>query len=277
MSIKFFGQYLIEEGEVDAAQLREGLDLLSRTNKALGEIAVEQGMMSRQDADAANLQQRSIDKPYGDLCVELGLLTSQQLVECLRIQSATRLLIGQALVQLGHLSEDRLSEMLDRFKVDQAPYAVSGTASLPDPLSNNRIAPYVVDLLPKFALRVAGITVKIGHAQLLEEVPNLPYRVSVPIHGPRGLDVTLIGDSRFCRKLAAAAAGMGEAALDEDLITDGVGEFLNVLCGNTMCALERDGVSTELGVPDRNAEVADGWIFELATTTGRASLVLSQF
>jgi hypothetical protein len=44
-----------------------------------------------------------------------------------------------------------------------------------------------------------------------------------------------------------------------------------------MGALERDGVTTELGVPDYDAELTDGWLFDLATSHGRAALVLSQF
>jgi hypothetical protein len=277
MSVKFFGQFLIERGEVDAGHVREALDLLGRTNLSIGEIAVAEGMLDEAGCDRVNQAQRAVDKPFGDLAVDLELLTSQQLVTCLGRQRDSRMMIGEALIQLGHLAEDRLGVMLDEFKLDQAPYQVAVTHQLPDPLANNRIAPYVLDLLPKFAMRIAQIGVKVGSPQVLGESPAFGFRVSIPVHGHRGLEITLVGDDSFCRRIAAATSDMAEGVLDDELVADGVGEFLNVLCGNAMSALERDGVATELGHPDYDAELSDGWIFDLATSRGRAALVLTQF
>jgi hypothetical protein len=167
--------------------------------------------------------------------------------------------------------------LLDAFKVDQADYALGVIQQLPDPLANNRIAPYVIDLLPKFAKRMAGIAIKVDLPQVLGESPPFRHRVSLPIHGQRGLEITLVGDTRFCTGIAAATAGLPESAIDAELLVDGVGEFLNIVCGNAMSALERDGVMTRLGVPDYDAELSDGWLFDLATSRGRAALVLAQF
>jgi len=277
MSVKFFGQFLIEQGEVDAGHVREALDLLGQTNRSLGEIAVDQSMMSESDVQRVNHAQRGNDRPFGDLAVELGLLSSEQLVECLRLQRERRLLIGEALVHLGHLKAERLAPMLDAFKADQAQYELGPTSQLPDPLVNNRVAPYVIDLLPKFCMRVAQINLKIGDAQVLGEAPQLTHRVSLPIHAHRGLDVTLLGDHAFVARLASGTSGISEEKLDRDLMLDGVGEFLNVLAGNAVSALERTGIQAELGVPDPDAELADGWLFDLATSVGRAALVLMQF
>ncbi|MBW2384437.1 MAG: chemotaxis protein CheX [Deltaproteobacteria bacterium] len=277
MSVKFFGQFLIEQGEVDAGHVRQALDLLERTNKHVGEIAVETERMTEAEADRVNQAQRGSDLAFGDLAVKLGVLERQDLVDCLRIQREGRLMMGEALVRLGHLADDRLGEMLDAFKCDQAQYEVGVMAHLPDPLANNRIAPYVLDLLPKFARRIADMTLKVGDPLVLTQSPPFRYRISLPVQGHRGLEITLVGDRAFCARVAAAMAGQPESALDEELLVDGVGEFLNVLCGNAMSALERDGVETTLGVPDHDAELADGWIFDLATSHGRAALVLAQF
>ena len=277
MSVKFFGQFLIECGDLDGGQVREALELMDECNRSLGEIAVASEMLCEEDADRVNLAQRGVDRPFGDLAVEMGLLSAEQLVTCLRLQRKSHLMIGEALVKLGHLAPDRLAQMLDAFKTDQAPYRIGSERELPDPLANNRIAPYVLDLLPKLALRMARVTVKVGLPQVFAEAPPFPFRISLPVHGHRGLEITLIGDRAFCRKLAAGIAGQRESAVDDDLVTDGVGEFLNVLCGNAMSALERDGVATDLGAPDYDAELSDGWIFDLATSHGRAALVLAQF
>lgn len=277
MSVKFFGQFLIQEGEVDAGHVRDALDLLGQTNRSLGEIAVQAEMMAEAAVTRVNQAQRGNDRPFGDLAVELGVLSSEQLVECLRIQRESRLLIGEALVHLGHLRAERLGPMLDAFKADQAEYEVGPLGQLPDPLVNNRVAPYVLDLLPKFCMRVARINVKVGAAQILGEAPNLPHRVSLPIHAHRGLDVTLMGDHGFVARLASGTSGIPESRLDRELMLDGVGEFLNVLAGNAVSSMERSGIQAELGTPDYDAELADGWLFDLATSVGRSALVLMQF
>lgn len=277
MGVKFFGQFLIEHGEVDAGHVREALDLLDRTNRSLGEIAVDEGLLTPDAAARVNRAQRTSDKPFGDLAIEMGLLDHSGLVSCLRLQRESRLMIGEALVRLGHLHEDRLGGLLDAYKSDQAEYAVGVQQQLPDPLANNRIAPYVLDLMPKFARRIADITVKVGAPQVLAESPPFPFRISLPVHGHRGLEITLVGDRSFCERIASATSGLDVGRLDEELVADGVGEFLNVICGNAMSALDRDGVETRLGVPDYDAELTDGWIFDLATSRGRAALVLAQF
>ena len=63
--------------------------------------------------------------------------------------------------------------------------------------------------------------------------------------------------------------------LDPEMVADGVGEFLNVVVGNAAAAVIRTGGCVELGLPDYEAELAEGFLFELAVGCGRAALVLS--
>ncbi len=135
MGVKFFGQYLIEHGAVDAGQLREALDLMRSENKQLGEIAVQKGFLRQSDADWINLQQRTTDKCFGELAHETNLLTVEQLNEVVKLQQETRLFIGEALVQLDSLAGDALPGLLDQFKVDQAPYHET-TAAVASPLAD---------------------------------------------------------------------------------------------------------------------------------------------
>ena len=65
MGVKFFGQYLIERGEVDADQVRAALDLMDAENRTLGELAVEGKLISKADADKVNAEQRHRDMPFG--------------------------------------------------------------------------------------------------------------------------------------------------------------------------------------------------------------------
>ncbi len=59
-----------------------------------------------------------------------------------------------------------------------------------------------------------------------------------------------------------------------EMLLDGVGEFLNVLAGNAMAIVERNGVATELGPPQTEIDFESGFLFELAVNVGNAALFL---
>ena len=277
MSIKFFGQFLIDQGEVDASHVREALGLMDAENATISALAIKQGFMSHKDVTRVNAEQRSRDRAFGDLAVEMGLLQPGQLVEVLQRQRSQRLPIGQALVRLGYLQTDRLGVLLDAYKVDQSEFEVS-QCELPDGLASHRLGHCVLDLLPRFLMRVARIHAKTGAIRAFDGAPGFAkVRVSVLLRGARGLEVALASDLEFAEALATAASGLEPADLDPEMIADGVGEFLNVLGGNAASAMAKEGHATELGPPDYEAELCDGWIVDLAVGVGRAALVLSTF
>lgn len=277
MAVKFFGQFLIDQGEVDASHVRSALDLMEDENPTLGELAVKHGYMTARQTVEVSAKQRTCDLPFGDLAVEMGLLTAEQLVDVVTRQSAQRVPVGQALVRMGYIEADRLGVLLDEYKTDQAQYE-AGDRDLPDPLANHRAAKYVLELLPRFLMRVARMHAKVGEITPLEREPGfVDVKVSVPIRGNRGLEIALVSDHAFAEHLAIAASGLEPRDLDPEMVADGVGEFLNVLGGNAVSAVTKEGHRVELGAPDYDAEIGDGFIVDLAVGHGRAALVLSTF
>ena len=69
MAVKFFGQFLIDQGEVDASHVREALSLMEDENPTLGEIAVSSEYMSARQTVEVSAAQRSRDLPFGDMAV----------------------------------------------------------------------------------------------------------------------------------------------------------------------------------------------------------------
>ena len=277
MAVQFFGQFLIDRGEVDAAHIREALALMDETNESLGDLAIRNGILGTAEVLRVHAMQRLRDQTFGDLSVEMGLLSSGALVELVRQQTRARLPIGEALVRLGHLEGDRLPTLLDAFKAEQAVYTAQ-QVELPDALTNHRATRPLLALLPRFAERVGRMQIKVGALQPLAEPPACDdYRISIPIHGVRGLEVALTSDAAFAERLAIATTGVEAEELDPELVADGVGEFLNVLLGNVVSALACDGHALELGPPDLEATLGDGWLAPLAVGEGRAALVLSLF
>jgi CheY-specific phosphatase CheX len=277
MGVRFFGQFLIDQGEVDAGDVREALDLVDRENATIGELAIRHGYMQPQDVARVHAEQRERDLPFGDLAVEMGRLAPQHLVDVLRRQRSLRLPIGQALVRLGRLSSDRLPAMLDAFKTDQAQYEVDEIA-LPAGLSAHRVSRYVIELWPRFLRRVAGIEARVGRLRTFDGTPAFAaVRVSVPLQGVRSLELALVSDASFAEALARVTSGLEPSDLDDEMIADGVGEFLNVLAGNAASAAARSGHRVDVGPPDYEAEPCHGWTVEAAVDVGQAALVLSPF
>lgn len=277
MAVKFFGQFLIDQGEVDASHVREALELMEEENPTLGELAISVGYMTARQTAEVSAAQRARDLCFGDMAVALGFLTPEQLVEVVTKQRAGRLPIGEALVRLGHVRTDRLGTLLDAFKADQAQYEVDAI-DLPDPLANQAASKFVLELLPKFLMRVARIEAKVGDVAAYQgDLEDADIKVSVAIKGPRSLEVALASDLAFAEALAKAASGLSEADIDPEMVADGVGEFLNVLGGNAVSAVVKAGQRVELGPPDYEATLCDGWRVDLAVGVGRASLVLSTF
>lgn len=277
MGVKFFGQFLIDAGEIDASHVREALEFMEAQNPAIGQIAVAQGFMNSCDVARVHAEQRKRDLSFGDLAVEMGLLVNQELVEILQRQRNRRIPIGQALVHLGHVASDRFGLLLDAYKADQAQFDVSGIA-LPDGLASHRVTSHVLELLPRFMMRVARIQAKVGEIHVFDRAPEFAeVRVSVSLRGSRGLEVALVSDIEFAEALAIQASGLLPSDLDPEMVADGVGEFLNVLCGNAASGFAKDGHRVEIGPPDYDAELCDGWVVDLAVGTGRAAVVLSTF
>jgi hypothetical protein len=278
MGVKFFGQYLIEQGVVDSDNIRAALKLMDEENRSLGELAEAGGILTSAEAAKVNAQQRYCDIPFGELAVEMGLLSEEQVEYLIGFQEQTRLRIGQALVRLGYLPNGRLLQLLVQYENEQTVFRI-GNVSLPDGLESNVMAATVLDLLPKMLVRVARIGVRIGNQQPVADIPNYPVRIAVRVTGDVGLMICLLGDEAFSLELAGATAGFDEARLEAArqnrvLLADGVGEFLNVLAGNAMGILERKKIATELEPPHSDPELDSGYLFELAVSVGKAALFL---
>ncbi len=276
MGIKFFGQYLIESGEVDAVGLRAALGLMELENLTVGELAVRAGFASESDCRRVNGEQRRLDRPFGELAREMGVLNSVELEELLQSQLDTRIGIGDALVRLELLTRDHLSELEDLFKRDQAGFS-SGGVVLPEALAGNRAAGCVVEMLPRYLMRLARLDAVLGDAEPFgTSDAELKLGASLVMVGNAGLEIHLLAAPSFARKLTAGIVRADEDSLSAELCLDGLGEFLNVLAGNTISSLESRGLEFRMEAPSYGRTPREGWCFDIASNWGKASLVLDE-
>ena len=275
MSARFFGQFLLEKGEIDALHLRQSLDLMGRENLTLGELAVFKGFASEAETRRVGGEQRRRDLPFGELAVKMGVLNSVEIEELLLLQLETRVNLEDAIVRLGFLPEDRAALLLDEFKQERGrELQGSCDVELPPELCDNPVAERLVLLLPRMLRRVARIEVEIESGEPLDCLLSQVLVASLEIVGTRGLLMTLAADRDFGEKLAVGVAGIGDASLASELAVDALGEFLNVLAGNAVTALEAEGLENRLEAPKFGVLPTEGTRFPIASNYGEAVFVL---
>jgi CheY-specific phosphatase CheX len=283
MARKFFGQFLIEIGEVQPKHVREAVTLMDDTNPVIGEFAVSANVLSERDANRINREQRRTDRKFGDLAVGLGLLTTDQVRDLVREQKAQRLSIGQALCQLGHLESDHLDGLLKQFGLDQAGQVANRYLKLPEELDDSLLVDCVLDLFPKLTQRIARIQL---FAQSCEKWSGQELQsqvATVSVRGDESWDITLSCDKEFASQIHAGFMGGFTHPKDQDdteeisstLLDDCIGEFLNILAGTAMDELEKQAITVCLEPPFFGQSPTEGYHFDIQASRGNAALILS--
>jgi hypothetical protein len=285
VSVKFFGQFLFENGVVDRRQLKDAGDLMYWINRRIGELAAKMGYMTRQEVDRIHRAQRSSDMPFGELAIELGLLTREQVEELLAEQSTRQLRLGEALIELGYLEEDRLKQLLERFDADQAAYKPENLRT-PDPLRGSTLFGLVLDQVPRIAMRTALLPVKIGAYRDWTAGAGYEYKASISIRAEEVLDLGIAADEGFMKAVAAADEGFMKAVasatrgpeddeLDREALADMLLAFLNILAGGARSSLEDRGKTVEITALRRDELPSAGFAFDFITVTGKGLLIFA--
>jgi len=249
MAVKFFGQFLVEQGIVTSEALLNAIELQDKRNLKLGEMAVAMGLITQSDIQKAHNAQMSKDMKLGDLLVEMCFLTVAQLDDIIIRQKNTHLYIGEALVQVGALTGDQLQKHLEAFKTDQAQY-VSDGIELPINSPNGKIWEMTADLTYKMITRVLGLQFRPGKCVVTATInPNFML-AAMDFSG----DVEaryLLSVSEGLQKSIAKAI-LSEENVDGEpveILEDTVMEFINVVCGNVAAKASQMGVIMNINPP----------------------------
>ena len=275
LSIKFFGQFLIENGEVESSHLKDAGNLMYWVNRRIGELAARKGYITRVDVDRIHRAQLGSDVPFGALAVQLGLLTEPQLLELVREQSANQLRIGEALVELGHLDEDRLQQLLDRYDAEQEEY-LAQNPQIPEELRESPLVAYVLGHVRTVALRTAFFRVKVGAHRKWAESERCEYGASISIRGDDAIELGITADESFLRALVVARPGPDGEEPSREALTDMLCTFVKVVARNAGAGREKQGVRLKLGSPEPNQLPADGFAFELVSLKGKGHIIIAK-
>jgi len=249
MAVKFFGQFLVEQGAVTNEALLHAIELQERTNLKLGEMALAMGYITPDDIERAHTAQLSKDMKLGDLLVELCILSPAQLQEVIDRQKATHLYIGEALVKVGALTPEKLENYLAAFKADQAPY-VADRIELPAWLHNQQLCEITVDLSYKMITRVLGIQFRPGKCQETSQLSTNHMIAAMDFSGDAAARYLLSVSAGLQKTIAKAI--LKEETVDHepiDVLEDTVMEFVNIVCGNVVAKASQSGMTLEINPP----------------------------
>ena len=134
------GEMLVENGLLTESQLLEALQTQNRERKLLGEIIIQQGYTTKEKLDAALARQYG--SKLGEILINKGLITFDQLLQCFEEQKNSSKSVGEILIDKGFMKEADLMEGLS--KQYNMPYVK---------LSNYDINPDAVSKIPLDALK----------------------------------------------------------------------------------------------------------------------------
>ena len=111
-----FGIYLKKKGIISAEQLVAALEAQLATLPRIGQLALEEGIISPRDIfDVLQAQGRSPDVRFGELAIEMHLITRDELMRLLMIQADRKRPLAEVFVTEGMLSEQQVTREMAEF------------------------------------------------------------------------------------------------------------------------------------------------------------------
>ncbi len=232
MTIKFFGQFLIDKKAITRLDLLRAIELQEKTNLRFGDLVIAMGMMTAEQRTLTHRAQRHEDLQFGDMAVKMGFLSPDQVKQILYRQQSEHLYLGEALVKLEIISKDKLSFYLEEFKQSQGP-SDSKKPIVPAEIPHRSLWEIAADMTYKMLTRVAGVTFQTGPCTMTETTPERLIVIELAISGSVSARY-LLAVSENARALLA------NAILKEDNLTmksaaeidAAVKEFVDIIGSN---------------------------------------------
>jgi hypothetical protein len=112
-----FGLHLKNQGVISAEQLVAALEVQLKRLVPIGQLALEEGMLSARDIfDVLQAQENSPSVRFGEMAVEMGLMTRDDVMRLLMIQADRSPPIAEILVSEGILGKRQVEEELAAYR-----------------------------------------------------------------------------------------------------------------------------------------------------------------
>ncbi|MEN9580296.1 MAG: hypothetical protein RJA70_3305 [Pseudomonadota bacterium] len=272
IGIKFFGQFLLERGELTLEQLRSALHLIDRSVGSLEEVAVEQGLLEHEQVAELKAEGRRTGYSIRELIEQDNLLNESAINQLLMARATRQLSLAQALSDLRFLPQAKLDALLSEYDEERAS-TIAGPGALPAPLSSHRPTHVMLDLIPAYLHRVAGVTSTVNYARDQQAPAEGAFRVGLTVRGSSPIRVEFVADRELATRLVIGLTKRHDEYSDRSL-SDGMLEFLNIVTGNTLTILESEGLHLAIEAESGNHASDRGTCVELVASAGRAWICL---
>jgi hypothetical protein len=112
-----FGLYLKNKGIISAEDLVAALEVQLKTLVPIGQLALEEGMLSARNIfDVLKAQSDSPNERFGDLAVEMGLMKRDDVMRLLMIQADRKRPVAEILVGQGVLTAQQVAIELAAYR-----------------------------------------------------------------------------------------------------------------------------------------------------------------
>jgi hypothetical protein len=113
--------YLKKKGIISADQLVEALEAQLQALVPIGQLALEEGILSARDIfDVLRAQSDSPHDLFGELAIELRLMTREQLMRLLIIQTERKQPLAEILVWQGVITERKVAVEMAAYRRAQS-------------------------------------------------------------------------------------------------------------------------------------------------------------
>jgi len=258
MTIKFFGQYLLDRGAISVELLLKAVDLQESVNLRFGETALALKLITESDLKRILKAQRAEDLMFGDMALQLGILKKEQVEQILMEQQRSRLRIGEALVRVGALTTGELHRLLEEFSMDQGLDSISRTV-IPSAVLHPEIWEFCIDLSAKMFMRMVGAQCRVGDCVLVDRLAGSDFVAGIKLTGMVSASYHLTVSEPLRNRIAGALL-MDEDVTGEpaELLEDAVLEFVNIICGNVAAKASQYGKTVEILPPFLLRPESDG-------------------
>lgn len=284
MFCQLFGKYLVDKKAITCDEYQVAKERQLEARVKLGTIAVAEGLMTEDLAEAVNRLQLQQDRRFGDIAVEEGYLTQEQVRMMLERQGSPYMQFMQALLESGGISLSQMNDYITSFQKEKGFSDADMTALKNEdmdalvPLFAFSSKPFVTELaglVVRNLIRFVSRDIYLGQ---MHHVEQLEYRYLVGQHVTGDYDVYLaIAEEEGKGGFVALASSFAKESFQETCadVYDAVGEFIN--CNNGLFASEASnrGIHMELepALTYEN-QVVEGKIYVLPVHIGNVQLQL---
>lgn len=232
----------------------------------LGALAVDEKMMTPEQAEEINRQQARQNAPFGELAVKSGYLTQDQLDFLLDMQPRDYIILKQTLHDKKYIAAEAVDAALAAFKEELGISAAEFNHLLTNHVDtyiskiagiNGREAPILTVFARLFITTVIRLVDKEIMVEKAVKVPhdNVPYTIALRLKGDAtsALVFSAGGVSSAVEFAGKFAEGFMGASIDatDDIARDAMKEFLNCVGGLFTTELtSKTHLNLDLEVPE---------------------------